>query len=111
MPSTHENAIECSLGGPLEKDQVADTALVFDMSDLIAGKQAFEKEYFFHIEATTTSEMVQPSTLNLLLPVNATADVHLHANRNEILFSTTTLAKYQIMSHTYDVGLQYVTFH
>jgi hypothetical protein len=106
VPMELSSSYKCSLGRFLEKYSVASVSMEFDMSDLVAGRQSFENEYIFHIEATTASQMVQPAALDLVLPVVASADTHLYASRKLVRFNEKTLQPYQISSHIYEVRLQ-----
>ncbi|CAG7820272.1 unnamed protein product [Allacma fusca] len=106
IPMELFSSYKCSLGLFLEQDGAASVSMEFDMSDLVAGRQELEKEYIFHIEATTASEMLQPAAIDLVLPFVASVDTHLYASTKVMKFNEKTLQPYQILSHLYEVRLK-----
>ncbi|CAL8129099.1 unnamed protein product [Orchesella dallaii] len=96
---------KCNLGKLLEESKSATVILEFDTSNLVYSEK-LHTDIVFNVTAQTASEMIQPSSQTILLPLYASADPFVTGSRYLEIFNTETISPFVVSKHVYELGLK-----
>lgn len=97
---------KCTLGRLLLEGKSAHASLEFDMSDLYVRDGTLNTELIFNVSAWTVSDAIyRPAQASQMVPLSASADVHVDGSRYLESFTMDTLARYVKFEHTFEIEM------